>query len=327
MNALATIESVERIYEHPNADSLEFVEVKRCQVIVPKAQFALGEKIVFIWPDSVLPEAAWTERYRAKSSRVKAVRLRGEYSMGIAVKLETFTCPDGDAQLADLSTYPIGSDVSTLIGVTKYDPPPPKDLSARGNLPFGIPKTDETNHYHLAELPYGWPCTVTRKRDGSSASFYYHLESDSFGAMSRSLELKTECHNAWTQHISQYNIQEKLTNYCKKHKISLCLRGESFGVGRNNHKANVDAKTGPRWEVFGVWDIKSMRQIAINEPHNFIDLAEECGLSHVPILERCILTKDLIDKYQNEPIGFEGVVVHCAGRTFKIINKEYDSRK
>ena len=87
MNNLASIEKIDRIYPHPNADSIEFAEVRNCQVIVPKGKHQEGEPIIFIWPDSILPDKPWAEFYKAKSSRVRAIKLRREWSFGV---IETF---------------------------------------------------------------------------------------------------------------------------------------------------------------------------------------------------------------------------------------------
>jgi RNA ligase (TIGR02306 family) len=319
MNNLASIEQISRIYEHENADSLECAEVRNCQVIVPKGKYKEGDLIVFIWPDAILPDQEWSEFYKAKSSRVRAIKLRNVWSFGI---VETFDKVGYQGEIE------VGKEISEDLGIKKYEPPPPKDLQAKGNLPFGIPKTDEENHYKFSILPYGEICTVTRKRDGSSASYYFNIEIDQFGVMSRSLELKPECLNAWTEHIPQYDIENKLREYCQKNQISLCVRGESFGNGRNGHTVNVDAKEKTSWEIFSVWDIKNRRYIRLEEEHNFINVANACGFTHVPILERdVVLTPELIEKYANQKIGFEGVVIHCIGQTFKVINKEYDSKK
>lgn len=52
------------------------------------------------------------------------------------------------------------------------------------------------------------------------------------------------------------------------------------------------------------------------------------GLLHVPVLDRAILTKELIEKYENDPeLGFEGVVISHSKGSFKVINKAYDSKK
>jgi RNA ligase (TIGR02306 family) len=221
MNPLATVEKIFRIYPHPNADSLECAEVRQCQVIISKGKYTAGDKIAFIWPDTLLPDSQWAAFYKAKSSRVRAVKLRGEWSMGIIESLENiFNDSANQKSGSELNDAALGTEISHLIGVSKYEPPPPKDLGAKGPLPFGIPKTDEENHYKFNDLPYGSLCDVTRKRDGSSCSFYYHLSSDTFGVCSRSLDLKPELLNAYTEHVCQYNIENKLREYCKKHQLS-----------------------------------------------------------------------------------------------------------
>ena len=319
MNNLASIEQITRVYPHSNADALELLEVRNCQVIVPKDKYKEGQKIVFIWPDSILPDKPWAEFYKAKSSRVRAIKLRSEWSFGI---VETFENVGYEGEIE------IGKEISEDLGIFKYEAPPPKDLQAKGGLPFGIPKTDEENHYKFDFLPYGELCTVTRKIDGSSVSHYYHLESETFGVMSRSLELKPECNNAFTEHLKQYDIENKLKDYCIQNQISLCVRGESCGNGRNGHKANVDAKQPTAWKVYSVWDIEKRRYIPLEEEHNFITVANACGFEHVPVLEQnVVLTPELIKKYADDDIGFEGVVIHCKGNTFKTINKIYDSKK
>jgi hypothetical protein len=52
----------------------------------------------------------------------------------------------------------------------------------------------------------------------------------------------------------------------------------------------------------------------------------------VPVLERTVLTRELINKYDHEletidGKPFEGVVVKGKDFSFKIINKHYDAKK
>jgi hypothetical protein len=57
-------------------------------------------------------------------------------------------------------------------------------------------------------------------------------------------------------------------------------------------------------------------------------LSAALELPHVPILEYCVdLTPETIRHYSEDSIGYEGVVIHCEGNTFKVINKPYDSKK
>lgn len=132
----ATIEIISEVKDHPNADRLDLVTILGFQCVSQKGLYKGGEKIVYIRPDSQLPELPWSEEYRKYSpKRVKAVRLRQEWSEGIIVPFELLPI--------DLSDKQVGDDVSELIGVTHYEPPAPQDLSAKGGLPYGIFKTDE----------------------------------------------------------------------------------------------------------------------------------------------------------------------------------------
>jgi len=50
-----TIEPVKEIKVHPNADSLELLIIKGWQTIAQKGQFQVGEPVIFIPPDAILP--------------------------------------------------------------------------------------------------------------------------------------------------------------------------------------------------------------------------------------------------------------------------------
>src|SRR5690348_17030011 len=146
---LASIERIHTISPHNNADSLEFAHVLGYRCIVRKeAGYKVGDLVVFIQPDSVLPEVEWSKIYRAKSNRVKAIRLRGEWSEGIVEKLAIIP-PSSDNNDFDGLKLPEGQEISAILGVTKYEPPAPQDLQAKGGLPFDIPITDEERYQNI----------------------------------------------------------------------------------------------------------------------------------------------------------------------------------
>lgn len=184
---LATIEKIEEVRSHPEADRLSVVKVLGYDCVVPKDKFQGGEIIVFIQPDMVLPkDKAWAESYlKYCPTRVKATKLNSKFtvwSCGLVITLD---------ELAEfnLSKYPVGTNVADIIGVTKYEASTTAP-NAVGGLPYGIPKTDETRYENLRNLPYGEIVDITRKVDGSSFTAYYNVKTDKFGICSRSLELK-----------------------------------------------------------------------------------------------------------------------------------------
>jgi RNA ligase (TIGR02306 family) len=321
---LASIEKVTKVFPHPNADKLEFVHVLGYDCLVPKGLHELADLVVLIQPDTVLPQVPWTEIYRkASAKRVKAIRLRGEWSFGIVEKLSL---------LPEATTIAEGVEVSELLNITKYEPPVPVELNAKGFLPFGIPKTDEERYQNLPLEEYlSKSVDVTLKVDGQSFTAYY--KDGAFGVCGRTLEYKLEFHNDYTAHVKRYDLENKLRTFCEKHSVDIALRGESYGKGVQTSKTNPHSHFDKGVMFFGVWLIAERRYALKGDKFYIHTVAEELGLPVVPMLECDVpLTLDLIKKYDDglENLNgamFEGVVLVGEDFSFKVINKIYDSAK
>lgn len=329
MTALASIETIQEILPHSNAEKLEFVRVKGYKCIVPKDKYRVGDGVVLIQPDTVLPDSQWAEVFKKYApKRVRAIKIRGEYSLGLVVDPK-------EIWGTELSFYTEGEDVAELIGVVKYEAPQPKELNAKGPLPYGIFKTDEERFQNIDDLPFGKLVDLSLKRDGQSSTFYCKKIGDTWetGITSRSLELKKECYNQFTQVEKKYKILEKLETFCRAQNKSLALRGEVFGGGIQNHSANPDRNKELSWECFSILDLDTLEYYRKGEEFYFVDLCELIDLPHVPIIERDVeLTNDLISCYSEnlETISgqlFEGVVINYNNGSFKVISQYYDSRK
>ena len=360
----ASIEKIKSVIAHPNADRLDLVKILGYQCVTERGLHKEGDLVIYIQPDSVLPEnVEWAESYRKYSpGRIKAVKLRGEWSEGIVVKFDQLraTVPP---QPLSLFFAEEGANVGKLLGITHYEPPLPQDLSAKGLLPFGIPKTDEERWENMVDtLPFGEIVDVTLKIDGQSWTAYYNIESDSFGVCGRTLEFKDDAHNKYTAHIERYGIKEKLIAYCKEHGVSLALRGESYGQGIQTFAENPHSKENSGLAIFSVYRIKERKYARKGDDFYFPIVANALSLPHVPILEEnVVLTQALIDKYSTglkkiDGKPFEGVVInhgaYCLShtvddvvlpdgsvkkienvtkqynaRSFKVINKNYDMNK
>jgi RNA ligase (TIGR02306 family) len=116
---------IEEVIAHPAADRLDKARVKNWWVIVLRDQFKVGDKAVYIPPDSVLPEEVaerfgiakycgqlpkWPDGSRPPGLRVRAARLRGEPSFGTLQPLENLD-------------WPVGHSVLEHYGITKYEEP------------------------------------------------------------------------------------------------------------------------------------------------------------------------------------------------------------
>lgn len=335
---LASIEEIKDVIKHPNADSLDIVSVLGYKAIVKRNQYNVGDLIVFIQPDTVLPDAEWSKIYKAKSSRVKAIKLRGSWSMGIVESLSILSQPvtrndiTHQAQLSPLQ----GVDVTDLLGVTKYEPPISNDLGAKGYLPYGLGKTDEERYQSVDNIPYGQVVDVSLKIDGSSLTVFCKLVNNVWivGVTSRTLELDINCINKYTTVVNKLNLIEKLKNYCIKYNVSLALRGEMYGDRIQKSKLNPHSTKPLGFALFNVYNLDTLEYEGINSIHYYNNVSKIIDIESVPMIEQgVVLTPELIKKYDEEleTINgqyFEGVVIKLAdGSSFKVISKHYDSKK
>lgn len=332
--SLASIQRIVSIERHPNADLLEIAQVLNYKCIVKKNDFKIGDLVVFIEPDSVLPDKPWATFYNSKSNRVKAIRLRGEWSFGVIESLKNLGIDNSVVE---------GDDVTEPLGVIKYEVPEPQDLSAAGVYGFGIPKTDETKWQNLRDIPFDEIVDVTLKIDGQSFSALYKdmvgpdgvaiMEKSVAAIGGRSFLFKENVDNNYTKNEKKYEVLAKLAMFCRFNHVNLCIRGESYGVGIQKFAHNPHAKLPIDLAFFSTWNIDKMQYERKGSPLYIFNLAPILGLPTVPLLERdVVLTPELIRKYDEELTEingkpFEGVVINWKGGSFKILNKQYDFLK
>lgn len=122
-----TIVSVERVNEvkpHPNADRLDVVQVLGYTVVTGRGEFQVGDKAIYFPPDILLPDEVaqnlgvskylraghYPGEYKKTNCRVSACRLRGVPSYGFLKGPY-----EGEAEF--------GTDVSSEYKAVKYYPP------------------------------------------------------------------------------------------------------------------------------------------------------------------------------------------------------------
>ena len=323
MRKLASVERIISVYPHNNADKLELIKVLGYQCVVQKGKYSVDDLIIYIKPDTILPENDWAIEFKKYApKRIKAIKLRGEWSEGLVA----------DTSILENIEIVEGYDVTMELCVTHYEPPIPNDINAKGPIPFNIPITDEERWENIPDiLPFGEIVDITLKVDGQSSSYYFH--NNEFGAIGRKLELKLDCDNKYTYHIKNINIEEKLKKYCIENNVSLCIRGESHGKGIQTMEINPHSKIPNSWKMFSIWNIKDRRYERKGDKYYFLNVCDMVDLPTVDVIEHdVVLTPELIQKYSKDLIElnkkpFEGVVVQHNKGSFKIINKYYDSKK
>ncbi len=198
---LATIQKIKSIEPHPTADSLEIATVLGWQCVVKKDEFKIGDLCIYCEVDSVLPDRPEFEFLRKNKFRIKAMKIRGQLSMGIIFpmsilfntqnKLQNMYIQDFGIGVekgfiefryedAKVETLYEGDDITGLLGIIKYDPPEAESGmgNSGGNFPSHlVPKTDEIRIQSCIEVLEelkGKPWFITQKMDGTSCSIIWN---------------------------------------------------------------------------------------------------------------------------------------------------------
>ena len=165
---LASVRRIADISEIPGADQIVCVTVDGWKLVSNKENgFKVNDLVIYFEIDSflpVIPQFEWMRDRCFKSTtnlgdgfRVRTIKLRGQVSQGLIVPLADFcTEKDGDfyvevtpdppaPDLPVLMQVVEGSDLTSFIGVQKYETPIPAQLAGqvRGTFPSFIFKTDQ----------------------------------------------------------------------------------------------------------------------------------------------------------------------------------------
>ena len=115
---------IEEIQNHPNADRLDVVRIKGWWSIVSRNQYKVGDLVVFIPPDAVLPNEMIEEfklDFVRKGGRVKTCKLRGFISQGLILSTNILS-----------GKWKEGENVANALGIKKYEPPVSKTCNLNG---------------------------------------------------------------------------------------------------------------------------------------------------------------------------------------------------
>lgn len=204
MSGQAYLGKVTSIGLIPGADFIVHATVDcgpggRWSGVVRKDDVHEGSVVEVYLPDSILPAAERFAFMEQKKYRVRQARFKG--------------CPSTCLIMPTGLDDPIGTDITDICGVTKYEKAIPASLSgvARGNFPGFIPKTDEVLYqkaWHLIDFLKGAPYYVTMKYDGCSGTAY--IKDGHFGVCSRNLELMEAGGSVWWEVAKKYNLEAAL---------------------------------------------------------------------------------------------------------------------
>jgi len=278
--------------------------------IVKKDMFQVGDKCIVYLPDSIIPKSDEMKFMESSNWRVIMRRFRGAPS-----EVVIMPCPHD---------FIVGTDLTELLGITKYFKPMPAMLNgeAKGYFPQFIPKTDELNYQRedsgineLVRKPY----YITIKYDGSSTTAYRYK--GEFGICSRNLELIRNEENGYWKVALKYDLENKLPD-------GYALQWETCGPGIQSNPMGLKEIDG---FAFSGYYIPEHRYLEMQE---FLHLLSDLQFPMAHWFESgdCFENKDLDlqsdVKYPNNKPA-EGIVIRSqknfGGKpiSFKVINLNY----
>lgn len=338
---LTKVVEITDIFPIENADRIERATVLGWSVVVQKDLHKVGDKVIFVFPDTLVPKKYFDTSYTGTDKiRLKTVKLRGQYSAGLILPLNVLS---SDIQIDSDKDY------ADILGIEKYEAPVPAHLSGKvkGSFPsFLVSKTDELNYRSnpeaIEELKDGRfsdeEFIATLKLDGTSATYIYDMQSvNSFRVCSRNLELEKDEKNTHWKMVEQYNLENEL-GY---HGLSVAIQGEI--VGENIQKNPLKIK-GQKFYVFLIKDLIHNCWYSWDET---VKICEKLKLETVPVVARYRKEElpEISDlqifanrlQYQNGGHA-EGMVLRTAKPIYsnalakdwwslKFMNEPYDSKK
>lgn len=343
----ASFEKIEAIKPHPNADKLELATICGWQVVVGKGEFKVGDVVFYIREDAKLlgfdhrssydgscTRWPWQTKllpYLGSSGRVKTVKLRGEFSCGIAVSLAALFGHINKPEAKDWEKDNIilngefpGGLLSGKYGVTHWEAPIRNvgDLKARGGLPYSIPKSDEANIQELRDIDklYGTDVLVTRKLDGTSTTIIAFPDGR-YHVCTRSNDLQLDCDNVWNRAAKP--VVPLAQAWAKAYNKPIVLRGETCAQSMQKFAFNKDKDVPePTFNLYGVIHLDETdadkRYGTFGTEYHFLKVAEQIKaftgkeIKTVPILGVRTFNRELVDEYLNWPLeNGEGVVINA----------------
>lgn len=254
MRKLVTIQRINSLTPIEGADRIELAGILGWNVVVPKGQFEVGEACVYFEIDSFLPVDERFEFLRATSYKknpvqgegflIKTRKIRGAISQGLVMK---------ESELG-VSGRSIGDDITDELGVREWAVVEMASSAGTiiGELPFGVPYTDETRIQVLPDIipEFGsGEYYITTKMDGSSHSVMVD-ENDVIHYTSHNRELKDDDTSAFCRLVKAMGVPEKLIEIRRRRGLrTIAVQGELCGPGIQKNKLKL---TEPHWFVFTV---------------------------------------------------------------------------
>ena len=290
-----------KLMSHPNADALSLVMVGDFQCAVRTDDWKDGDLAVYIPPDSVVPETKEFE-FLGKHRRIKARKLRGEWSVGLLIP-----APEG---------VKVGDDCMERLGVVHYEPQVHGHFTTGGDNvtppPGFVPTYDVLNFRKYSRLfQDGEEVIVTEKIHGANARFA--CIDDVMYCGSRKFWKQEDPNNLWWKALAGHTALEAWL----RHHQDLIVYGEVFGQVQNLKYGSTDGKI-----FFAAFDILRGNQwLDFDEAHTI-----GAPLPWVPLVYRGAFDKEQILELAEGDSSYPGANHYREGVVVKPVHERTDRR-
>jgi RNA ligase (TIGR02306 family) len=249
---------------HPDADTLSITLVHGgYPCIIRTGELHEGELAVYVPVDALVPvdrpaTAFLAPRAKKGFARIRALRLRGIFSMGLLLPAEP--------------GWEEGQDVRALLGIEKYEPPEPSAAEEAAPELSILPVYDLDGLRRWPNLlQEGEEVVLTEKVHGANGRACWHEGALRVG--SRNQMKLTEGDTIWARLARAWGLEEKLRDspYALYFEVYGPVQDLRYGKGEL------------RGAVFDVLELRSRRWLDVDEADAFV---ASLGLPRVPVLHR-----------------------------------------
>lgn len=318
---LASIRKISDIQPIEGADLIQVATVDGWKVVVKRGEFKVDDLAVYLEIDSWVPHELAPflsngkeprEYNGVKGERLKTVRLRGQVSQGLLIKLSsiplhvfaTENIDTGEVYAMDEIVWNEGDDLTLDLNIQKWEAPIPAQLQgqAKGTFPTSlIPKTDQarvqnifkeiqkrdglflTEKFWNEELQEVQEHDVVLPDDFKKPTYEVTLKldgssmtifrwEDELRVCSRNMELKINEENADNTFVKM------ALEIGDKIPEGLAFQGELCGEGI---QGNREGFKGHKFFVFDVFDIQKHEYLHPRHRHM---VCSDVGLEHIPVI-------------------------------------------
>lgn len=323
---LATIRRIADIQPIEGADAIVVATVDGWKVVVKKDEFTVGDLAIYFEIDSWVPHELAPflskghdprEYNGVKGERLRTIKLRGQISQGLLLKVEETVrelpqqfiqyLPGGYVQFGDLEPirlFEVDTDLTEILGVQKWEATLPAQLQgqAKGTFPTSlIPKTDQeriqncfgdiqkrarrfaTEKVWNAETQTleEHPVVVPADFQEPTYEVTMKLDGSSCTIFRWEGELRVASRNLELK-INEENADNTFVAMALKNGGSVidgfAFQGELMGPGVQGNREGFKEH---RFFVFDIFDIQNHKYL---NPQHRRRWCQELGLDHVPVL-------------------------------------------